>query len=627
MVVGNLAEPRPDKHDEPAGPANPLNPLNLRGPVSPVSYEQHYGFRESPFTLTANPRFIFDSRAYAGVLDAITRALQRHEPLLVVTGPPGSGKTLMCRAVTGWRDERTLVALIQTPPACTTDLLRLVLDQFGVLSRDGQRSAEASAFELTRALERFLGTLGARDARAVILVDDAHRVSKEVLEGLRSLINFETDTKKLLQIVLVGEPMLADILADPEITQLNQRVTRRHVLGPLLAEEVDGYIEHRLSVALGEPIVLSTLFSARALAAIGTLSNGVPRVINLLCDRSLEAAHSLAQTPVSLAVVLETAEHLNLAIPPHLRVKRRRTRLVAAAVVLLVAAPFGYWMYARDRGSRVPPASESQAVAQPRLETVVGTTTSPAAAATAAPAAPSEPVAVLPAPVAALPAPVAPPEPAAPAPAVASVSDSGQPVSTPQGPAASQQGSAGSGGFIVVASSFQTDWRANALSERVSSELGLPVRVRVASGWRQVVVGPYETREDAEAAREQLRKVDVTEAVVAAAVGRTPSGATPVVAENVNQASPEGTSAAAPAADDRLSAAEVQSLLDRAPNLAQAGNVRALLRLRASAESRWLEEGLAAPEVQQKVREIDLLIEDARQRRLELDARAFDTQR
>jgi general secretion pathway protein A len=609
MVVSKVTG---SENDEPSGPASHVNaasPVPQPNAGSPGTYEQHFGLRESPFTLTANTRFTFDSRAYAGVVETIVRALERHEPLLVITGPPGSGKTLVCRTVADWRNSRTFVALISTPPANANDLLRLVLDQFGVLPRDSRRSAEATQFELVRTLEQFLASLGSLGARAVILVDDAHRLSNEVFEGLRSLINFETETEKLLQLVLLGEPRLGALLSDPELTQLNQRVTRRYMLGPLLPEEVAGYIEHRLSVAHGEPVPLATLFSDEAVGTIRTLSSGVPRLINLLCDRGLELTHTTGVSPVSADSVLDAARSLNLAIPPSIYLHRHRIRLAAAAVVLLVASPLGYWMYAaRANGAGHAPRAPDSAGVAAAAPAAPPAATPPSAGVTS-----PDPGVLLPKLQGRVPAPVA------------------------------------GDGFVVIASSFRTDARANALSTQVSG-LGLPVQVRSASGWYQVVVGPYATRAEAERARGQLARIDVAEAMIVAAgsmaVPQPETPSTPAPRSSApSAATPVGTPARAagkpvpppPPASPPLAPASPPppppsspipaqgraTVLERARTLAQAADVRALMQLRQSAESQLVREGRSAADVEKLMEEIDVLLENARKRRLELDAKSF----
>ena len=211
----------------------------------PTGYERHFDLREAPFALTANPRFVFESRSLSSAIEEITQALGRHEPLVVVTGRAGTGKTLVCRTLADLRDPHTFVAVLATAPASRDDLLRQLLDQFGLLSLDSSGAAAASRFEIVRTLEQFLASLGNLKARAVIVVDEAHRLSSEVLDELRWLSNFETDERKLLQIVLLGEPSLDEIIERPELGALRQRVTRRHTLGTLSSDEVAPAIRER----------------------------------------------------------------------------------------------------------------------------------------------------------------------------------------------------------------------------------------------------------------------------------------------------------------------------------------------------------------------------------------------
>jgi general secretion pathway protein A len=618
--------------------------------VRPADYEHRYGFRESPFTLTANPRFTFDSRTYAAAIDAIGRALDRHEPLLVITGPSGSGKTLVCRTVSGWRDGRTFIAWLPTPPPSASDLLRLLLDEFKVLPRDSQRSADASHFELARALEHFLMSLGERGARAMVLVDDAQRLTKEGFEALRSLMTFETESRKLLQIVLLGEPTLEAMLSDPELTQLSPRVTRRRAIDPILPEEVDGYIEHRLSVAQGEPVAVPTVFSKEALDAISTLSERVPRAINLLCDRSLEVAHALERSPVSLTIVIEAARSLGFPIPASLRVRRQKGKLAAVGALLLAAVAAGWWMYTPGRRPAAPAASQGVAGVEGTPQTAAAQPPAATAPATTDAAAPPSSVASS-ASGGAAPTSTAGADPAAGVAAAtsstAASSSAGPPTGSPAAaPTASTTASpgavpGGSSGFHVIASSFLGEARAAALSERVSSELGLPVRVRLASGFHQVVVGPYATREEADAARDSLRAVDVTDALVAAIVPRTPAASPSPALEAPTPPVPTlppselaaaagtatSTEATEPPGASQQPLPDGVRFLDWARNLAEAGDVRGILRLRDAAESQLVREGKTAEEVGKAMTELEALIQTARRRRLELDAKALEPPR
>ena len=455
-----------------------------RGDVVPNAYEPDFGLLESPFTLTPNPRYLFESRSHATALEQVAHALPRHEPLIVITGAVGTGKTMLCHIIAQRRDARTFVAMISTPPASGDDLLRQVLDEFGVLPRDSRLVAEASRFELVRTLQQFLASLVPLKAQAVIVIDEAHRLSIEVFDQLRMLSNLETDTRKLLQIILVGEPELNGVLEQPELRPLRQRVTRRHELRPLMPAEVRGYIERRLWVAhqSDEPS-WCVPFTVSAMDAIGALSDGVPRVVNVLCDRALERAHQLGLARVDVKAALSAARTLQFPVPFALRVREQR-RYLAAAAALVVVGVIAFW------------AARTHVVPWP---TTTRTQSAPANNASPPPTAPA-------------PAPAATPVTTVPTPeaAVPTANTSPTPAS------ASER-------FVVLVSSFRTAARAASAAEEVS-RLDLPAFTRATtSGWQQVVVGPYATREQAVDARDRLIAAHLTDARVVSDAPQPPA--------------------------------------------------------------------------------------------------------
>jgi type II secretory pathway predicted ATPase ExeA len=554
-----------------------------------AGYERHFGLREPPFTLTANTRFTFPSRAYSVVVDAIVRSLERHEPLLVVTGLPGSGKTLVSRTVAGWRNERTFVASISIPAVDRDDLLRLILDEFGVLPRDSRRSAEAGHFELTRTLQQFLESLGSLNARAVIVVDDAHRLSTLVLQELRSLVDFETEARKLLQIVLLGEPPLLDLLATPALSSLNQRVTRRYVLEPMTAEEVQPYIEHRWLVAQDthdKALPLTPAFARDALVAIPKLSRGVPRVVNVLCDRALETAHALELPKVNLTALFSAAEGLGVRVPVSLRLRRHRAKLAAVAALAIIATA-GWLVVDRlpfnRRSESVQAAPQSPA---PRQVFAAKTTPAPPVVEDAAKVAAEANKGV---------------EPSRAAPLVAST---------------------GARGFVIVASSFRTPSRANSLADRVKA-LDLPARVRFGSGWHQVVVGPFSTHDEAEEARNTLKKADVDDALIVPSNSTSAPTSTLASSPTPPASSPPPRPAAPIPPAVAPAPRSAGTSIERARALAQSGDVRGVLRIRDETESQLLRAGRSGGEIERALNPLDELLEQARRRRLELDGSAL----
>jgi general secretion pathway protein A len=303
-------------------------------------YEGFYGFVHSPFTLAPDPRFLYRSESHADAIGRLKDAIARKEGFVVLTGDIGTGKTTICRALIEQFDPSTFTSLVLNPFVSIEELLRDVLLDFGVVSRDAIRSgrlAEASRHDLIATLHEFLLSLIPIRGSAVLIIDEAQHLSPELLEQIRLLSNLETNTAKLAQIVLVGQLNLLETLENAGMRQLDQRISLRARLKPLTRDEVDAYIKHRLSVASGASTVG---FDDDAVAAVHGYAAGVPRVINLLCDRALMiAAHQRARS-VSRDIVDDAARELGYQparVPAVEEPKRRRVWPAAAAVAALTA--------------------------------------------------------------------------------------------------------------------------------------------------------------------------------------------------------------------------------------------------------------------------------------------------
>lgn len=254
-----------------------------------LTYEPFYGLREKPFSLTSDARFFYQSRSHAPAFDELLRAINRREQLTVLSGDIGTGKTTLCRAVLQSLDRKTFSAFVPDPFASREDLLKTLLNDFGVADADdaaGGRLRGATRTELTYLLRDFLGTLAPLQAFAVVFVDEAQNLSVPLLEELRIL----SDADGQLQVVLVGQLELREKLAQPGMRQLDQRVSAHCRLQALDLAGTAGYISHRLQRAGGSVDRLS--FSSEAVEAIYERSAGVPRVINKLCDRALQTAYA-----------------------------------------------------------------------------------------------------------------------------------------------------------------------------------------------------------------------------------------------------------------------------------------------------------------------------------------------
>ena len=305
-------------------------------------YEEFYGFVQSPFTLAPDPRFLYLSDSHDAAMQQLLQAIARKEGIVVLTGDIGTGKTTVCRTVLERLDMKCFTSLLLNPFLSVEELLREILLDFGVVSRDAVRSgriAAASKHELVSTLHEFLVSLVPIGGSGILIIDEAQHLSPAVLEELRVLSNLETNHSKLLQIVLVGQNSLLDVLASPQLQQLDQRISMRATLTPLIRTDIEPYIGHRLSVAHGSS---SITFDAAANDAIFAASHGVPRVINLLCDRALMIGARFGLRTITADVVTEAARGLGVRTPRTgaraLRDHIGRWAGLLAAVIALVAA-------------------------------------------------------------------------------------------------------------------------------------------------------------------------------------------------------------------------------------------------------------------------------------------------
>ena len=298
-----------------------------------MGYEQFFGLHDSPFSLAPNPRYLFESASHAAALQQLAYAIERREPVIVMTGEIGIGKTMLCRTVLQRFDRRTFVSVINNPLLGPDDLLRQMLQDFGVLSMDRATIPGTSRHDLTHALEDFLSSLIALEAHAVVLIDEAQHLQPEVLEQIRLLSNVSAPSGTMLQIILVGQLDLESLLTRPDLRQFQQRVSRRIRLAPLGEYELQAYIDHRLAIGRSAGSRMpgagelaraldewagdreGVTFTPDAVQAIWRWSGGLPRLVNLLCDRALEAAYAQQLHRVDGALVEAAAIALDLRPP------------------------------------------------------------------------------------------------------------------------------------------------------------------------------------------------------------------------------------------------------------------------------------------------------------------------
>ena len=241
-------------------------------------YNDFYGFREAPFNITPDPRFLFFSDKHREAFNHVLFGIRERKGFIQITGEVGAGKTTVCRAILAELGPSYRTALILNPVVTATQLMRTILSELGLEPRKLDKSAYLEI------LNRFLLEQAGAGNDVVLLIDESQDLDPELLEQVRLLSNLETDQRKLLQIVLIGQPELREKLNRRELRQLRQRITVRYHLAPLDRFETARYIAHRLRVAGGDG---RPTFSPWAIRTIQRYSGGIPRLINAVCDKAL----------------------------------------------------------------------------------------------------------------------------------------------------------------------------------------------------------------------------------------------------------------------------------------------------------------------------------------------------
>jgi general secretion pathway protein A len=269
-------------------------------------YSQFFRLSQAPFSIAPDPRYLFMSERHREALAHLLYGVDGGGGFVLLTGEIGAGKTTICRCFLEQVPANCNVAYIFNPKLTVNELLQSICDEFGIASAH-QGPGQTTVKDYVDALNTYLLTSYAEGRNNVLIIDEAQNLSADVLEQLRLLTNLETNERKLLQIILIGQPELRTMLARPELEQLAQRVIARYHLGPLSERETAGYILHRLAVA---GLIADSPFPPKAMRRIYQLTKGVPRRINLLCDRTLLGAYAEGKRKVDRAIVAKAAREV-----------------------------------------------------------------------------------------------------------------------------------------------------------------------------------------------------------------------------------------------------------------------------------------------------------------------------
>jgi general secretion pathway protein A len=339
-------------------------------------YTSFFGLQEKPFAITPDPRYLYLSERHAEALAHLLYGINEAGGFIQLTGEVGTGKTTVIRSLLEQLPGHADVALILNPRVTPAEFLLTICEELHVPVPESGRGSTKTLMDL---LGRHLLDTHARGRRVVLIVDEAQNLSTQTLEQVRLLTNLETATTKLLQIILIGQPELRELLDKPELRQLAQRITGRYHLNPLSAEESAAYVKHRMRVAGAT----AEAFTPAALREVHRLAGGVPRVINVICDRALLGAFTKEDHRVGGALVRQAASEVYGRPIPAPWLKWGTAAAVAAAVALVAVGLVSLWS-ARKPAAEATQASApaatpvAEAAAPPPVQAAAATVPAPA---------------------------------------------------------------------------------------------------------------------------------------------------------------------------------------------------------------------------------------------------------
>lgn len=316
-------------------------------------YKEHFGLRETPFSIAPDPRYLYMSDGHQEALAHLLYGIKGDGGFILLTGEVGTGKTTVCRCLLEDLPDTVDVAFILNPKLNAAELLATICDELGIRYPKGSKSEKV----FIDRINAYLLDSHGKGRRTILIIEEAQNLSEDVLEHVRLLTNLETNERKLLQIVMIGQPELLEKLERPELRQLAQRITARYHLGPLTRSEVSAYVSHRLAVAGAR----GALFPASTLDPLYKLTGGIPRLINVVCDRALLGAYVQGQDRADGHTLDKAAREVFGTRGADLRRKIVRRWAAAAAAVLLVCGVTALFFIYGGAGRRTPEVSGAAA--------------------------------------------------------------------------------------------------------------------------------------------------------------------------------------------------------------------------------------------------------------------------
>src|SRR5512139_3100009 len=307
-------------------------------------YYEHFGLKEPPFSIAPDPRYLYMSEQHREALAHLVYGITTEGGFVLLTGEVGTGKTTVCRCLLEQLPADTDVAFVLNPKVSVQELLATICDELGIRYPAGAASIKV----LVDGINAYLLAAHAKGRKTVLIIEEAQNLQPDVLEQVRLLTNLETSERKLLQIIMVGQPELQEMLSRPELRQLAQRITARYHLGPLSRREVHSYVQHRLSVAGA----IRPLFPASVIGMLFRLSRGIPRLINVICDRALLGAYVEGKERVDKGILRRAARE----VMGHGNLRRTVRWLVAGSLITFcIGAVTAFYHYRQEPLAKTAP--------------------------------------------------------------------------------------------------------------------------------------------------------------------------------------------------------------------------------------------------------------------------------